>query len=93
MVDGTYRPIELTTEPDGVLKGYSPVLGRSLCWQDGMLELYDPETSTYHRDLTQAEAALENAEEALNAERTARQAAEARIRELEEELRRRQGYR
>ena len=79
MIDGAYRPIELTTEPDGVLKGYSPMLTRSLCWRDGILELYDPETSTYHRDLTQAEAALEDAE--------------ARIRELEEELRRRQGYR
>ena len=69
LIDGTYQPIELNTEPDGVLKGYSPLLTRSLCWRDGMLELYDPETSTCHQDLTQAEA---------------------RIRELEEEIRRRQ---
>ena len=105
LVNGVYLPIELTTEPDGILKGHSPILGRSLCWQDGIPELYDPDTSTYHRDLTQAEAALQNSEAALqsseaalessdaalNAERIARQAAEARIRELEEELRRQQG--
>ena len=77
LIDGTYQPIELTTEPDGVLKAHSPMLGRSLCWNDGTLELYDPETNIYHRDLTQAEAALRSAE--------------TRIRELEEELRRQQG--
>ena len=93
LIDGTYQPIELTTEPDGVLKGYSPMLTRSLCWRDGMLELYDPETSTYHQDLTQAAAALQDAGEALNAERIGRQAAEARVRDLEEELRHRQDYR
>ena len=105
LVNGVYLPIELTTEPDGILKGHSPILGRSLCWQDGIPELYDPDTSTYHRDLTQAEAALQNSEAALrsseaalessdaalNAERISRQAAEARIRELEEEFRRPQG--
>ena len=105
LVNGVYLPIELTTEPDGILKGHSPILGRSLCWQDGIPELYDPDSNTYHRDLTQAEAALQNSEAALqsseaalessdaalNAERIARQAAEARIRELEEELRRQQG--
>ena len=70
LVSGVYLPIELTTEPDGILKGHSTILGRSLCWQDGIPELYDPDSNTYHRDLTQAEA---------------------RIRELEEELRRQQG--
>ena len=70
LVNGVYLPIELTNEPDGILKGHSSILGRSLCWQDGIPELYDPDTSTYHRDLTQAEA---------------------RIGELEEELRRQQG--
>ena len=70
LVNGVYLPIELTTEPDGILKGHSPILGRSLCWQDGIPELYDPNSNTYHRDLTQSEA---------------------RIRELEEEIRRQQG--
>ena len=81
---GTYRPAELTTEPDGVLKGYSPALRLSLCWRagdggvdigsDGMLAFYDPTTGEYLRN--------------LRGERAAREAAEARVRELEEELRR-----
>ena len=32
LVAGGYEPIELTTAPDGILKGYSEVLGLSLCW-------------------------------------------------------------
>ena len=91
LVGGAYLPIELTTEPDGILKGHSTMLGRSLCWQDGIPELYDPDSNTYHRDLTQAEAALQSSDAALNAERIARQVAEARIRELEEEIRRQEG--
>ena len=42
LINGTYQPFELTTEPDGILKGYSPALKRYLCWHDGMTELYDP---------------------------------------------------
>ncbi len=72
--DGQYRPVELTTEPDGVLKGYSPVLELSLCWDQGWPRLYNPSTGAY----------LENWREA-----TARaDAAEAEARRLREELRR-----
>ena len=97
LIDGTYQPFELTTEPDGILKGYSPALKRYLCWHDGMTELYDPETNTYHLNLEQAldevsaeRNARREAEEALGAQLAARQQAEARIRQLEEELERRQ---
>ena len=44
LVNGEYQPIELTTEPDGILKGYSPVLELCLCWDDGWPRLYDPAT-------------------------------------------------
>ena len=82
LADGEYRPLELTTEPDGVLKGYSPVLGIYLCWDDGVLLFYDPATETYLRNLRQ-ERALRQAEQ---------EQARARISELKEELRRlRQG--
>ncbi len=74
--NGTYQPVNLTTEPDGILKGYSPALRRSLCWQDGMLVFYDHETGEYMRN--------------LRAERAAREQAEARVRQLEEELRHRE---
>ena len=47
LVDGEYRPIELTTEPDGILKGYSEVLELSLCWDANWPRFYDPATDTY----------------------------------------------
>ena len=47
LVNGAYQPIELTTEPDGVLKGYSDALGISLCWDDGRPRLYDPANGEY----------------------------------------------
>ena len=88
-MNGAYQSIDLTTEPDGVLKGYSPLLRLSLCRQDEMLKFYNHETGAYLRTLPQSEAALKDAEAALSMERVARQDAEARIRQLEEELRRR----
>ena len=91
LASGTYQPIELTTEPDGILKGYSPVLRLSLCWKDEMLVFYNHETGAYLTNLSQEKAARQDAEAALNAERITRRDAEARIRQLEEELRRKQG--
>ena len=79
LVGGAYRPLPLTTAPDGILKGHSPVLGVSLCWDNGWPRLYDPATSTYLETWQQ--------------ERAAREVAEARIRQLEAELRRRQADR
>ena len=91
LVDGVYQPIELTTAPDGVLKGYSEVLGLSLSWAGGWPRLYDPTTDTYleswpevweareaereGRQVAEVQAAVEQA--GRLAERAARQAAEA----------------
>ena len=91
LVNGEYQPVELTTEPDGILKAYSPALRLSLCWRmvewagsaDPMLAFYSHETGAYLRNLRESETAL-------RAEQVAREAAEARIRQLEEELRHRQ---
>ena len=47
LVDGEYQPIELTTEPDGILKGYSEVLELSLAWDEGCPRFYDPATGAY----------------------------------------------
>ncbi len=107
LVDGEYQPIELTTAPDGILKGYSDVLRLSLCWDNGWPRLYDPATDAYlegwqqvwaAREAAEAQAAIEQAgrlaEQAGRlAEQAARQAAEERIRQLEAELRRRQAER
>ena len=83
LVNGEYQPIELTMEPDGVLKGYSAVLQVSLCWieEGNRLRFYDPAAGSYLSTLPEVQAALE-------AERAARESDRARIRELEEELRR-----
>ena len=78
LVDGKYQDIHLTREPDGILKGYSDVLGVSVAWDDGVPRLYDRASGEY----------LENQEEMLmarpalkartNAAIARREAAEAR---------------
>ena len=104
LVGGVYEPIELTTAPDGLLKGYSDLLKLSLCWAGGWPRLYDPTTDTYleswqevwaARGAAEAQAAVEQA--GRLAERAARQAADAERdaarlenERLRERLRRRQ---
>ena len=104
LVAGRYEPIELTTAPDGLLKGYSAVLGLSLCWNAGWPRLYDPATATYLESWQQVWVAREVAELRANeaeirvteaetraaAERASRRAAEVELRRLREQLRCRQ---
>ena len=100
LVAGVYESIELTAAPDGILKGYSEVLGLSLCWDDNWPRLYDPATNTYLETWQQERAARQAAESERAAaeaqaavEQAGRLAAEARIRQLEAELHRRQADR
>jgi hypothetical protein len=79
LVDGIYQPFELTTEPDGVLKGYSPLLDICLCWADEWLYFYVPATGEYIRNLPEEMAAREAAEASAEQARTEREAAEAII--------------
>ena len=74
LTGGEFQPVELTTGPDGILKGYSPLLGLSLAWDEGWPRFYDPSTGRY----------MDN----WQAERAARAQAEARAAEAEEEARR-----
>ena len=90
LVNGVYRPLPLTREPDGILKGYSPVLGLSLCWEDNLPLLYDPATETYLESGREVVAARDAAEARATVEQAGRLVAEERIRQLEAELRRRQ---
>ncbi len=79
--NGEYEPILVTTLPDGVIRGYSPVLGLELRWVAEQLRFWNPTTGEYLPDLTEATAQRD----AVVAERDA---AQERIRQLEAELRR-----
>ena len=72
----------LSGEPDGILKGYSPALRLSLCWDNEMLRFYDPERGEYLRNFEVEQARADS-------EQAARERVEARVRELQEELERR----
>ena len=75
--DGEYRRFQLHEEPDGMVWGHSPILNLDLCWDNGRFRYYDPVAGNY----------LLNQEE----EHAARRSAEARVEELEAELRRLRG--
>ncbi|MCY4416432.1 MAG: Uma2 family endonuclease [Chloroflexi bacterium] len=77
LADGQYEPIQIDELPDGSLQGHSDILNLDLRWTDGQLVWYDPATS---------EPIV-----SLESEREARVQAEARVRELEEEIRRLRG--
>ena len=77
LVDGAYQPFPIAEIAPDVLQGYSPALDLYIRWESGLLVWIDPATG-------QPIVTLEN-------EREARLQAEARVRELEEELRRLRG--
>lgn len=75
LVEGSYQSIDILRTDEGHLWGHSDVLNLDLCWEYGRLRWWGPATQRY----------LPTHEEEVEA----RRAAEARVRELEEELRRR----
>ena len=83
LVEGRYEPVPIETLEDGALQGYSAVLDLFIRWEHEELRWHDPATGqhivTFEDERTRA-----------NAEQEARMAAEARVRELEAELRRRE---
>ncbi len=84
LVEGRYEPVEIEELPGGVLQGYSRVLNLNLRWEEGRLAWHDPATG---RPI----ATLEDEWRERLREQEGRVQAEARNRELEEELRRLQG--
>ena len=77
LVDGVYEPIEIEQIAENTLQGHSQVLGLHIRWHDGRLEWHDPETGRHIVTLAD--------------ERERAEMAEARNRELEDELRRLRG--
>ena len=74
--DGAYQPIEIVEVGPGHLHGHSDVLNLDPCWDHGQLRWFDPSAGEHLRTFLE--------------EREGRLTAEARVRELEAELRRRQ---
>ncbi len=75
---GVYREFPVHTAPDGAILAYSPLLRLNLRWNDGEIELQEPDTGEILLDRRGVRLAMETA---VEAERQARRAAE---RELEE---------
>ena len=73
--DGAYQPVEIIELEPEHLHGHSEVLNLGLCWNHGNLRWYNPATGQHLMTLAE--------------ERQARIAAEASLRELEEELKNR----
>ena len=79
LVNGKYQDIELTREPDGVLKGYSEVLGISLAWDNGFPRLYDRESGLYVENYKESMAGRRAEKERADAEKERADAAETRV--------------
>ena len=89
LVDDEYVAIEIEELPDGSLQGYSPTLDLRLRWERGELAFHDPATG---RPIASFESERERADSERAArlqERDRADRAEARVRELEERLGRR----
>ncbi len=105
LAGGAYSPIELEYYGANNKRGYSEALGLYVCWEDGMLRLYDPESENYLRTHEESEARAEAESEARLAEaaradyadaraalaEARAEAADAVIRELRERLGRQGG--
>ena len=98
LVDGRYQPVAIEEVGDGALQGYSPMLDLYLRWEQGELALIDPATgrriATFEDERARADAEREARIEEMEARAIAeaeRNAAEARIRELEAENQRLRG--
>ena len=84
LTDGVYQPVGLTLEDGGMLWGYSPALDLCLCARGRRLIYYDRKTGSYLRTVGEERAAhRQTAAE--------RDAAQAEVERLREELRRLHG--
>ena len=85
--DGEYRPLEVTADDDGILRGRSAALGLDICVLPGLLlRFYDPEGGRWLTTYDEEVAARQAAEAALQEELAARQALEEEVRQLRQRL-------
>ena len=76
---------------DRSLQGYSAILNLNLRWTEGQLGWYDPNTSRHIATLESERQALADERQALAEERQARIQAEAKLQELQNQLRQLRG--
>ena len=95
LVDGIYHPIDLHTEEDGTIWGYSGVLDLCLCWNpswdwdvddESHLRFFDRKTSRYLCDISLVEAERDAAVAERDAAVADLQQARERIKQLETKL-------
>lgn len=86
LVDDYYLPIPATPLSENAFSLHSNILQLDLHWQDGKLHFYNPETDKYLLTYDEVEDARLAVEQQAAHERAARLAAEARIVELEAQL-------
>ena len=91
LADGAYQPVELTTEDDGMLWGYSPALDLCLCSRDSRLLYYDRKTGRYLNNIAEEIAAHNHTAAERDQAVAERDAAQAEMERLREEIRRLQG--
>ena len=82
-------PMDIEELTEGVLQGCSGILGLNLQWEAGQLVRHDPATGQPILTLENERQDRLNEQARADSEQQARVAAEARIRELEEQLRNR----
>ena len=85
LVEGRYEQIAIAELPDGSLQGYSAALNLNLRWENGQLLWHDPATG---QPILTYEDQRDRADNEHAARLRERESAEARIQELEEEIRR-----
>ena len=90
LVGDEYQPIPIHRTDEGHYWGHSDALNLDLCWEDGELRWYDPVGRRYLPNFQEKDEQLHAVESERDAEREARIRAEARIRELEAQLRQQQ---
>ena len=86
LVEGRYQPIEIEWSDESHGRGYSEALGLYLCWEDGELRFYDPETDSYLRTHDEEIARAERETGARLSETARADRAEAELRRVRERL-------
>ena len=91
LVDGEYRRLVMRVEEDGRVGGHSDVLNLELWWEDGELRFWDPVTDRWLLSQMEEHERADNAETQSAQERARADNFQARLAELEAELRRVRG--